>query len=228
MGNINAPTLLIAELLARGWQWYDGALQRVEEEIAKLKAIPYFNLWEHFFGDRGLQAVGGLGYRSAHGHQYTLRVRIEYPDNFPDSVPSIFDHDHTFQPGAEGHLLPDWQLCLTFPPRNEFQVGCADLSEQVLGASLIWLDKRLIFEHNDRKKWPGLAEPHGFVVPRILLLLEQFGLTNNALFLEWVTWLPRSSVPPRIDGLCPCNGGRTVRHCHLIAVQQIYATVKAA
>jgi|SRR6185437_3829173 len=222
---MNTPPLLTTDLLAKGWQWHDGLPSRITEEILRLEALPYFAIERHFFKeDRSLVVVGMLAHTSTHGRIDRFLIRLEYPENYPDAVPAVFDHDHAFQPLADGHLLSDWRLCLTFPDREEFELALNNLSEQVLGASLIWFHKRSIFERSGRKNWPGPAELHG-LLPRVVLVLERTGLFRNAFFMEWVSWLLQSRVTPNLAHLCPCNSGKSLSRCHTEAAQQIYAAI---
>jgi hypothetical protein len=222
---MTSPALLTTDLLAKGWHWHSGLTCRVAEELSRLAALPYFEVERHFFKeDRAFAVIGVLAHKSIHGRTDRFRVRLEYPDNYPDAVPAVYDHDQVFQPLADGHLFSDWMVCLTFPDRGEFELGLDNLSEQVLGASLIWFHKRSIFERGDRKDWPGPAELHG-MRPRIVLILERTGLFRNAFFMEWVCWLLRSRLAPNLAGLCPCNSGKGLSGCHAAAAQQIYAAV---
>lgn len=218
--------LLTADLLAQGWQWHDGAPQRIQEELARLDGIPYFQREHYSLGNaRELIVVGVLSNKLAHGRIDHFRVRLEYPDTFPGQAPRIFDHDRIFEPSADGHLFSTGELCLTFPEREEFGLGKPDLSREVLGASLIWFHKRCIFERNGRKKWPGITEPHGWAAAHIVLLLDQSGLLRNAFFLEWVVWVMKSHESPRPAGLCPCNSGRIFIQCHLSVARRIYDAI---
>jgi hypothetical protein len=137
---------------------------------------------------------------------------MEYPTEYPWDVPRVFDHEKLFQPSANGHLFPDHRLCLSFPLRQEFTLGSDSLSGEVLGASLIWLDKRFIFERTT--KWPGEAEEHGWSRPLRQLLVEEANRSAVPSLKAWTNWVVEELVMPNIDGGCPCCSGKTFRLCH--------------
>src|SRR3989338_4248766 len=131
--------------------WYKLSSKRLALEQSVLKDIPYFSLeGKAFDSQKRLIVIGSLNYTlERSGKIENFRVRLVYPDEIPRRIQRVFDHDQRFNIGADGHLIRDYQLCLTLPERKEFSLGSDRLTEEVLGATLIWFDKRLIYE--DRK-----------------------------------------------------------------------------
>jgi hypothetical protein len=124
----------------------------------------------------------------------------------------VFDCENQFQPSAKGHQFLDHRLCLSFPPRQEFTLGSESLSGEVLGASLIWLDKRFIFERTT--EWPGEAEEHGWSRPLGQLLLEDAKRSADLSLKAWTDWVVEELVTPKYDGGCPCCSGKAFWLCH--------------
>jgi hypothetical protein len=141
-----------------------------------------------------------------------MAIRMDYPTEYPWDVPTVFDHERRFQPSANGHQFPDYRLCLSFPPRQEFTIGSESLSGEVLGASLIWMDKRFIFERT--AKWPGEAEEHGWARPLRRLLVEEANRSGATSMKVWIDWVIEEMVSPNYHGGCPCCSGRIFRLCH--------------
>jgi hypothetical protein len=139
-------------------------------------------------------------------------IRAEYPAEYPWVVPSVFDENKQFQPSAAGHQFPNYKLCISFPDREEFTLGSEDLGVEVLGASLIWLDKRFIFERT--KVWPGEAEEHGWARPFRKLLIEEANRSEDDCIKAWTDWIVAGLAAPRYDAGCPCCSGRMFCHCH--------------
>jgi hypothetical protein len=196
-------------------QWYDFAPSRLAREREYLASLPYFAL-ERTTAVPGFIATGiihFLGHRS--GRIRALRIRLEYPRFFPKKPPRVFDQDEIFPTGADGHLLSNYELCLTLPERGEFSVNTETLTTEVLGASLIWFHKRLLYERTGT--WPGPAERHG--INAFLDLLVDKGIVTHTGSMS--TWLqqhatsPQGSIKaPDAYAPCPCGSGKRLKFCH--------------
>ncbi len=198
--------------------WYRISRHRLESERTLLRSLRYFIPERQYFDTlKRLNVVGILIYsRMRSGRVERFRVRIEYPARFPNFPQQVYDHDKVFQPGHEGHL-PDHRLCLTLPERREFSTGTEGLTEEVLGASLIWLDKRLIFERNGGK-WPGLDERHGLFA-KIDFILEATGLSEDGRARSWMEDTLAAAAARRgfdieLYSPCPCGSGEKMKFCH--------------
>ena len=114
---------------------------RVKHELEALSNLHFFRLLTHGLTNGMLQIEGVLSFTQEEtGRIYSLKVRLEYPREYPWAVPSVFDQDKQFRPSANGHQFPDYRLCLSFPEREEFGLASEQLSSEVLGAALIWLE----------------------------------------------------------------------------------------
>jgi hypothetical protein len=202
-------------------------------ERSVLRDIPFFCLEEEAYDHRNrFTAIGTLNYLLERSGKFqNFRVQLLYPDDFPRKIHRVFDHEKIFKPGADGHLLTDYSLCLTLPERKEFSLGADRLTEEVLGATLIWFDKRLIYETTG--EWPGLAERHGLLA-KFDLILERAELQDNEFIKEWLIKLcsssSQSSRYASIDVYmaCPCNSGRKLKFCHGEVMRSLFKLVKGA
>ncbi len=152
-----------------------------------------------------------------------MRCRLEYPRHFPRAPQHVFDHDKIFAPGANGHLLNNHELCLTLPERGEFPLGTEGLTQQVLGAALIWFHKRIIYERG--KPWPGPAERHG--IGALIDLFVERGIARDAAQLT--AWLQTNATTPsgRLSehnpyAPCPCGSGKKLRFCHGVELRSLF------
>lgn len=194
----------------RGTLWSPA---RVQRELERLRANSYFHLHDHQLHDGQLQVEGRLAVKQKEtGKVQSVAIRMEYPAEYPWDIPTVFDHERQFQPSGSGHQFPDYRLCLSFPPRHEFTMGSESLSGEVLSASLIWMDKRFIFERTT--KWPGEAEEHGWARPLRRLLVEEANGSGAISLKVWTDWLIEELITPNYDGGCPCCSGRIFRLCH--------------
>ncbi len=198
-------------LAPRGTVWSPA---RIERELAIVAQLPFFMLRSHSIIEGCLEVVGTLSFTQEEtGKTQSLTIRLEYPREYPCAVPRIFDQHKQFEPSADGHQFPDYMLCLSFPERGEFRMGSEEMSTEVLGAALIWLDKRFIFERT--KQWPGEAEEHGWGRPLRKLMLEEAARTRNKFIIAWINWVAMELVTPNYGGGCPCCSGRIFIRCHL-------------
>jgi hypothetical protein len=195
---------------ARGTIWTPA---RVKHEFEILSHVHFFRILTHGLTNGVFQILGVLSFTQEEtGRIYSLKVRLEYPRDYPWAVPSVFDQDKQFRPSANGHQFPDHRLCLSFPEREEFGIGSEQLSSEVLGASLIWLDKRYIFERNG--KWPGEAEEHGWARPLRRLLKEEARRSRNGYLSAWTDWIIAELATPQFHMGCPCCSGKRFLDCH--------------
>jgi len=201
--------------------WYKLTPRRLNLEREILRSLPYFELRTDGFDDSGrFRPTGTVVYRGEYsGRIERFDVALEYLDRFPYVAQPVYDERKRFGVCEGGHLFSDHQLCLTLRERNEFSLGSEALTEEVLGASLLWFDKRLIFERSGRKKWPGPQEVHGFRA-KVIFVLEQSGLLGNEQALQWANRLYDQAceshryIPMDPYSPCPCGSGKRHRFCH--------------
>lgn len=186
---------------------------RVDCELSYLAALKFFEYQWHECHEGSLRIIGRIGMRQVEtGKLQTMVVEVAYPKQYPWDVPRVFDYEKRFKPSAKGHQFVDYGLCLSFPLRDEFALGSDLLSCEILKASLVWLDKRLIFERIDR--WPGEQEEHGWAGPLRQIIIEKAGKSESRSLRIWTAWIAADSVLPNYDGGCPCCSGRAFRQCH--------------
>jgi hypothetical protein len=203
--------------MRRVLQWHRLSSARLALERQRLEELPYFRLEATDIDEAENFTTLGLlhfmGSRSGARHEF--RVRLEYPARFPYVVPRIFDHDRRFTPSLDGHLFTTYEICLTLPERHEFSEGLDTLTAEVLGATLIWFDKRLIFDRT--KRWPGPAERHGLHAI-IDLLVETQAMPDAIAIGRWLVvhaTTPRGTPrKPDLYASCPCGSGKRLKFCH--------------
>jgi hypothetical protein len=217
-----ATTTVPAKIPGRQWT---ASPEEVEREIARLSAIEFFSLEEHHLDDGNFITIGRLSHNRPHCGIESLRVRLEYPDDFPQSEPVVFDHDKAFVPSADGHQFSDGSLCLRFPARDEFSKDIRALCREVLGAAWNWMVKRNIYERDKSKGWPGEAEAHGYALPYRQLLLEELIAENHPFLNIWAEWATRTGSPARLQGPCLCLSGRSLGQCHKRIAELVDAAI---
>jgi hypothetical protein len=195
---------------SRGIIW---TLARVESELRSLASLKFFEYQTHEVCEGSFHVIGRIGSRQVEtGKLQTMVVSMVYPRQYPWEVPRVLDYEKRFQPSAKGHQFVDYGLCLSFPLRGEFTVGSEALGCEVLRSSLVWLEKRFIFERMGR--WPGEQEEHGWSGPLRQLLVEEASKSSAISLRAWTDWIIADLVPPNYDGGCPCCSGQMFRRCH--------------
>jgi hypothetical protein len=210
-------------------QWHQLNTARREREQQYLAAPPYFALERHYCNtDHEFIAIGILHYTGRRSRKiHAFRVRLEYPRQFPGKPQHAFDHQEIFTTGANGHLLGNHELCLTLPERGEFSINTETLTEEVLGASLVWFHKRLLFERTGR--WPGPAERHG--INAISDLLVERGIVKDATVMS--DWLIAHATTqkgrwrePDVYAPCPCGSSKALRFCHEDDISPVFRRLR--
>jgi hypothetical protein len=211
-------------------QWYQFATARLARERSILASLPYFTLERTFFRNTSFNIIGTLQFRGQRsGKPYQLRIRMEYPRTFPRNPQRVFDHDQILTPSLDGHLFSTHELCLTLPERNEFATNTEQLTEEILGATLVWFQKRRLFDRNG--VWPGPAERHG-VNAIIDLLIEQQILPNEDTIHTWLR--THASTPsgqyctPGRYAPCPCGSAKAMKFCHEEPLKYLFARLSKA
>lgn len=210
-------------------QWHQRASARLAHERDLLEQLPYFRL-ERLAHPRGenATAIGVLhfaGYRSR--KHYALRIRIEYRWNFPAALPHVYDQNKILKVDANGHLFGQHELCLTLLERGEFVLGTNHLTVDLLGAALVWWQKRVIYDRTG--KWPGDAERHG-INALIDLLVERNVASDANVLSHWLlthatTSGGRAQLPSPYAP-CPCGNGKAVKFCHAETLQPLLRRLK--
>jgi len=215
--------------------WHRLSPRRLETERLILQSLPYFRFENETFGDLNEYLVMGvLSFRQPRsGKIEEFQIRVSYPHRFPAVAHAVFDHEKRFEVCKHGHLFSNCQLCLALPDRKAFSLGTESLTEEVLGASLVWFDKRLLFEANGRIQWPGIDEKHG-AEAKVDFILESAGLLQNEAVVQWAYAAYQLAIlESRFEqieryGPCPCGSGRKLKFCHggtLLKLEDVFRSV---
>lgn len=205
----------------RGKRW-TASPELIEQEVRRVRKIDYFEHEDQKLLGGVLVVTGVLSHRRKYGGTESLRVRLKYPYGFPEVEPTVFDHDRVFKPSALGHQFGNWSLCLQFPESGQFSRDAELLTCEVLGASLLWLAKRNIFERTG--KWPG-DEEHGYAAPYRRLAIECAAESGSEVLQVWTDRLLDSRVYPTFGARCPCLRGRKLAECHHKLGDLIYKAI---
>jgi hypothetical protein len=207
----NATYITVAERPPEAWTTSGEAVSR---ELERIRRVPFFE-FETSESNSRLVLFGEVYRIREHGGRESLRLRLVYPFDFPLSPIKVYDADRCYIPSANGHLFPDYELCLQFPPRAEFSSDAETQSLEILGASLNWMIKRNLYEASSPKVWPEEHEPHGHARPWAKLARDRAVAYGNYLLEFWVDCALKGLHLPSKNESCCCGSGKPLSRCHL-------------
>jgi hypothetical protein len=147
-----------------------------------------------------------------------IQVRVEFPDNYPEHEPRVYDAAQRFPHEADRHFYPDGQCCLWLPPESRWNAKDADGLCRFLEEVAVYLDQQLTFEAVGKGQWPGRQRSHGDA-GYIEFVLELLGGDQRLLAALASTLANRSGV--QRNSPCPCDSGIKYKRCHLHTVEEI-------
>ena len=213
---------------------WTGSPDALAAELERIKCIPYFQYDSHYLELRKLVVIGGIRNENEQAAPEAMRIRLEYATSYgqkdtllSDHPIRVFDHDEIYDT-KHGHVFPDHRLCLEYRFRKSLSRDPSSAAAEVIGASLLWMIKRNIFERNGGR-WPGPEEPHGDFEPLRTLATETARQTRFAATLEpWAQLSIDLRRMPSLDGSCPCGSGKRLRGCHVHLAGLISAAIISA
>lgn len=187
-----------------------GQIARVQERHPNLSLI-----WQERVG---LAVTGFLGFSMNFGEvnvvdQYRLEIWI--PDNYPDTIPIVFELDGKI-PRSYGHFMLFGNLCLGAP--------IDVLRRFAENPTLIRFIEDLVVPY--LASWSHFRDhgrsPFGELAHGARGLLDFYGDefdTNRISTLGLLAHLADGS--PKEVRRCPCGSGRPIEHCHATVLRQL-------
>lgn len=157
--------------------------------------------------------LGNETYRS-------VRLRIEFPHNYPDGEPRVFDADKHFA-AHDGHSLLDRHIsengwfCLWLPPLSKWDRSNPSALLDFLGHVALFVHRQFIYDIIG--SWPGEQWAHStdgwieFIHQR----LDEICISPKTFCAGL-----RSGFPGR-KAACICGSGRLYIECHRSAINKL-------
>lgn len=142
-------------------------------------------------------------------HNY--EIEIYYKDRYPFIFPTVFEVGGDIRRIADWHINADGSCCLD----NEFsqEIKCFH------GLSLLNFTKKELIPWLANQSYRRTTgnyisgeQSHGDV-GRIDFFMEELDAPSLFECINWLLKIVRNEVLPR-QGMCFCNSGRKLRHCH--------------
>lgn len=160
-----------------------------------------------------LSLEGEFVIKTNSGIPKSIRIKIEFPKDYPKSTPKAYDVENKFGGyNPNRHINTDNSFCLYLPEKVNFDFVKKHTILNFLDILVVFLRKQFIFERAG--KWPGYEEPHGIEALEILYYGKFIGADSpeirKKLRKYWETKLKVGRNNP-----CPCGNNKKYKKCHL-------------
>src|SRR5260370_13799975 len=140
-----------------------------------------------------------------------IQVRVEFPDDYPEHEPRVYDAAQRFPHEADRHFYPDGQCCLWLPPEWRWNGKDPAGFYRFLEEVAVYFDQQLTYEGVGQGRWPGRQRSHGDA-GYIKFVLELLDGDQRLLDALAPTLANRSGVQRNTP--CPCGRGIKYKRCH--------------
>lgn len=215
---IHSRSRLRDVMLPKPKRWYEGEGRSRLIHDRKLLADAYPDLRYVIDGTTGqVYIVGLITIVAECGVPTEIAVRIDFPADYPEHEPLVYDAGSRFPHIADRHFLPDGQCCLWLPPKSRWNPDDPDGLYCFLNEVVVFFDQQLVCEA-EGKGWPGNQWSHG-EAGYIEFVLEKLGGDYKLLAILAPIFAGRYRFPGKRR--CPCGSGLKYKKCHQGIVQEI-------
>jgi len=156
--------------------------------------------------------------RTASGVPNRFRVRVEFPGDYPERDPRVFETAGRFPRDPDRHMLPDGLCCLWLRPESKWEAKDPDGLLRFLDEAILFFERQLIHEMYLGEPWPGGERGHG------LQGYEEYALEllggDEGLLSALAPVLADAARVGRNDA-CPCGSGAKYKRCCLGRVEEV-------
>jgi len=175
----------------------------------------------HAFVANGKVIIKGT-YAAVDGDGYRLEIRL--PDDYPHSVPDVWETGGRIPRIQDRHVHPTTgALCVGVPEElwlafeGDFSIGrfvSGPIHNFLIGNSLV----------EEGQDWPFEEASHGG--DGILeFYTRHMGITDRGALREFLVSLSQGKVPGH--SRCPCGSGKIIRACHADAWRSLWDVPKS-
>jgi hypothetical protein len=149
-----------------------------------------------------------------------LAAHVEFPVDYPQREPRIFEAAGRFPHIPDRHFFEDGQCCLWLPPESMWNPGDPDGLCRFLEVVAVFFDQQLVYEAEGRSVWPGEQRSHG-EEGYLEFVQEVLGGDRQllAIFAPFLLDLQMGCV--QSNDSCPCGSRRKYKRCHKRRVEDI-------
>jgi hypothetical protein len=152
-----------------------------------------------------------------------IRIRIEFPADYPTSEPFAYDIASFFPRDIDRHILSDGQFCLWLPPCSPWDEDDPDRSLlRFLDEVRVFLERQLTYDATGGKEWPGPQCRHG-KYGYLDFMLSILGDNEEHFRALFPVILGKVSLGR--NEACPCGSQLKYKRCHADRVASILRRV---
>ncbi len=150
----------------------------------------------------------------------SIAVRVEFPSDYPQGEPRIFEVGGLFPHVSDRHFFADGQCCLWLPPESRWNAEDPDGLCSFLAEAAVFLDQQLVYEAEGRGEWPGAQRSHGDE-GYLEFVQETLGGDRHLLAVFAPVLLDHKTGHVQSNDPCPCGSRRKYKRCHKPCVEDI-------
>ena len=185
---------------------FPGLVYRIDEEAG------------HVFLDGTITLVAECGVPTH------LAVRVEFPFDYPQREPRIFEVAGRFPHVADRHFYKDGQCCLWLPPESRWNPNDPNGLCRILEEVAIFFDQQLVYEAEGLGIWPGEQRSHGDE-GYLEFVQEVLGGSRHLLDIFAPMLLGHKGIRIQSNDQCPCGSRRKFKRCHKHRIEDIKGRV---
>lgn len=170
---------------------------------------------------RRVSLEGGITLRTESGIPIKMAARVEFPGEYPNREPVVYETAGRFPRDPDRHMLPEGRCCLWLRPESKWDPKDPDSLLHFLDETVLFFERQLIHELYPDAPWPGGARAHG-----LLGYAEYISdLLGDDSLLSALTPVLTGVVRVGRNTLCPCGSGTKYKRCCLPRVEEIRGRV---
>lgn len=149
-----------------------------------------------------------------------IAVRVEFPADYPQGEPRIFEVAERFPHVSDRHFFEDGQCCLWLPPESRWNPDDPDGLCRFLEVAAVFFDQQLVYEAESRGEWPGAQHSHGDE-GYLEFVHETLGGGRDLLTVFAPVLLGHKTGHVQSNDPCPCGSRRKYKRCHKQRVEEV-------
>lgn len=150
----------------------------------------------------------------------SIVVRVEFPSDYPQGEPRIFEVAERFPHVSDWHFFADGQCCLWLPPESRWEPDDPEGLCRFLEEVAVFFDQQLVYEAGGRSEWPGEQRSHGDE-GYLEYIVDELGGDRHLLAVFAPILLGHKTGHVQSNDLCPCGSRRKYKRCHKQRVENV-------
>ncbi len=150
----------------------------------------------------------------------SIVVRVEFPSDYPQGEPHIFEVAGRFPHVSDRHFFADGQCCLWLPTESRWEPDDPEGLCRFLEEVAVFFDQQLVYEAGGRSEWPGEQRSHGDE-GYLEYIVDELGGDRHLLVVFAPILLGLQKGRVQSNDPCPCGSRRKYKGCHKPRVEKL-------